>query len=121
MATLPSGTAPGIYQALTTANLPVAIPIPTGAIGVAWLRFETSSSDATPVAGRVVFRPSDTSVGTVNQTSTNMAYVDSRVASTFRFGKDYYGTDSKDTAATHMHVASNTANAVVRGAWLFDY
>lgn len=103
-----SVTAGGLYLALTTANTdPGGQAIPTGAKAlVVW--FETSASDATMIRGRVGFNASAIAVAALTGTDVKLAYSPPMPVQ--------YAVPS---TATHVHLASSTLNAVVRGAWLF--
>jgi hypothetical protein len=112
-------TKPGLSVSIPSANTGVAIPIPPGAVACL-LWFRASASDPTMIEGRVGFDQSATLVTGITGTDTELGYhppmpVVHRIPSA-RFSFDARGV-VRDV--THIHVASATAGAVVRGTWFF--
>jgi hypothetical protein len=107
-AAAPKGSAPGLQQALTTANTdPGGITVPAGAVAVMVAFLASSAADAARVKGRVLF---NTSATPLTVTATNMGRQDSVPI--------VYGIPS--SGATYLHVASPTASAVVDLTWYFN-
>lgn len=111
-------TTPGIYQVCTSADTDYVITIPATATGcVFW--FETSTSVATMIRGRVGFDQANTAVTSISATSTNLGFHPPMpVEYTL---KDEAGSMGPHTNVRdlYLHVASSTAGAVVRGLWLY--
>lgn len=104
----PNVSTSGLYLALGVANTdPGGVTIPTGASRVV-LWFEASTSDPTMVGGRVGFNASAAAVSSITNTDALLAYHPALPV-------EYHIPSD----ATRIHLASPTANAVVRGAWLF--
>ena len=118
MPLLPTGSAPGLYQLVASANTDYVIPIPANAMGVTWFRFEMSTTDTTKVPGRILFNDSVSAISPITNSDAVMGYVDA-VPSDISFGWSGYQGDVY-SIVKYLHVASATAGAVVRGSWLFS-
>jgi hypothetical protein len=103
-----SVTAGGLYLALTSANTdPGGQAVPTGAKAlVVW--FENPAASDAMVRGRIGFNASATAITAITGTDVKLAYSPPAPVQ--------YAVPS---TATHVHLASSTLNAVVRGAWLY--
>lgn len=117
MTFIPTGAASGIYQVCTTANTDYRITVPTTAVGcIIW--FETSASVATKITGRVVFLDDSTEI-------TSIAHTDAKLGYHPDMAVEYALVPEGRKRPTYpnrvLHVANNTALAVVRGMWLYDF
>lgn len=110
-------TVPGIYQVCTSANTDYVITVPDTALGcILW--FETSASDATMLRGRIGIDQSNTAVTGITGTDTVLAYHPPQAVE-YSFLGYSQGGETYTNRDSYLHVASSTAGAVVRGAWLY--
>ena len=106
---------PGLYQELTTANTDYPVAIVPGAKSLI-LWFEASATDATVISGRVAFDKDDDVITGITGTDTVLGY---HPPVPIEYSLAIVGTyDIGRRRATHLHLASSTAGAVVRGMWL---
>lgn len=117
MTFVPTGATPGIYQVCTSANTDYRIAVPAMAVGcIIW--FETSASVATKISGRVVFLKDDTEITSITNTGAKLGYHPDMAV---EYGLVPSGGGRVSYPNRSLHVANNTALAVVRGMWLYDF
>ena len=112
MAVVPIAGNAGLYQELTSADTDYPIAIPTSAVSV-MLWFEDDAG--AKVEGRIQITGSSSAI-TVTNTSMGV-WPDS--PGVFSVETQYDRTDGVTSrSVTHLHLASSTAGAIVKGTWL---